>query len=99
MIYLLLDTDKSYKISTQPHDLEIINFREGNEEQAKSLCQVIQNLIESGKIYNPEGIEKYFMFLGRPGKVINEKFIEYDFPEIKRKIYLPRNVAEALQEV
>jgi hypothetical protein len=99
MIYLLLDTDRSYKISTQPHDLEIIHLREGNEQQAKSLCQVIQGLIESGKIYDAKGIEHYFMFLGRPWKVIDEKYVEYDILETGRKIYLPRNVAETLQEV
>lgn len=99
MIYLLLDADRSYKISSHPHNLEIVSYREGNEEQAQVLYSVIQNLIEEGKIYNAEGIERYFMLLGRPMRVINENFVEFDFPETKRKIFLPRNVAEALQEV
>jgi hypothetical protein len=99
MIYLLLDADRSYKISSQPHDLEIISSREGNEEQAKALYSVIQSLIESGKIFNPEGIEHYFMFYGRPMRVINDKYVEIEFKESGRKIYLPRNVAEALQGV
>lgn len=99
MIYLLLDTDRSYKISSQPHGLEIVSSREGNEDQAQVLYSIIQTLIESGKIYNADGIERYFMFLGRPMKKINEEFVEIDFKEMGRKLYIPKNIAEALQEV
>ena len=96
MIYLLLDEDRSYKISIDPHGLDIISFREGNEEFARVLYEAISGLMESGVITSTSGIEHAFRFYGYPIEKFNKDFSIVSM-ENGRRVFVPTNVADILK--